>query len=340
MGQTERLYKIEQMLRNRKVVPIQDFLKVLGVSPATFKRDIEYLRNRLNAPIPWDRERRGYRLYDPDPNAPSHELPGLWFNSAETHALLIFHHLLDNLQPGLLAPHIKPLQDRIQKLLEKDDHSFEEVTRRIRVLPLAARHTDVAHFQTIAHALLARRRLRIVHYNRQRNEETDREVSPQRLAHYRDNWYLDAWDHGKKALRSFAVDSIRKAVPTDKKARTISDKTLDTELGSGYGIFAGRKTQWAKLRFSPERARWVAQEQWHPKQNGRFDEDGYYLLEIPYSDDRELLMDILKYGPDVEVLRPAALRDKVRKQLEIARAQYDIDAKPHPPRPRHEHLST
>ena len=158
MDRTERFYKIERILRNREVVPIRDFLDELGVSVTTFKRYIEYLRERLNAPIPWDREKHGYRLYDPDPEHPRHELPGLWFNSSEIHALLAFHHLLDHLQPDLLTPDIKPLQERIRKLLKKDDHSFEEITRRIRVLPMAARRIESPCFQSIAHALLARRR--------------------------------------------------------------------------------------------------------------------------------------------------------------------------------------
>lgn len=67
MDRTERFYKIERMLRNRDVVPLREFLDELGVSIATFKRDLEYLRERLNAPIPWDRAKRGYRLHDPDP---------------------------------------------------------------------------------------------------------------------------------------------------------------------------------------------------------------------------------------------------------------------------------
>ena len=322
MDRTERFYKIERMLRAREFVPIGEFLAALDISAATFKRDIEYLRDRLQAPIPWDRAKRGYRLHDPDPAAPRHELPGLWFSSAETHALLAFHHLLDRLQPGLLTPHIQPLQERIRKLLEKDDHTFEEVARRIRVLPLAARALEPAHFQTIAHALLARKRLCIVHYNRQRNAESEREVSPQRLAHYRDNWYLDAWDHGKKALRIFSMDTIRHAAIADGKARTLPDKKLDAELGSGYGIFAGRQTQTAVLRFTPERARWVADEQWHPKQIGRWRGDGYYELRIPYSDARELIMDILKYGPDAEVLAPAPLRRLLQERLELTLAQY------------------
>ena len=86
---------------------------------------------------------------------------------------------------------------------------------------------------------------------------------------------------------------------------------LDGELGSGYGIFAGADTLCAVLRFSPRRARWVANEQWHPKQRGYYDQHGYYLLEFPYSDERELVMDILKYGPDVEVLAPPGLRGAI-----------------------------
>jgi predicted DNA-binding transcriptional regulator YafY len=93
-------------------------------------------------------------------------------------------------------------------------------------------------------------------------------------------------------------------------------------LGAGYGIFSGRKVQWAKLRFTPERARWVSMELWHPKQKARFEKDGSYLLEVPYSDSRELAMDILKQGAGVEVLGPAALRKEVAAQLRAALDRY------------------
>ena len=90
----------------------------------------------------------------------------------------------------------------------------------------------------------------------------------------------------------------------------------------GYGIFAGRKLTWAKLKFSPLAARWVASQNWHPKQKGSTDKEGAYHLEIPYADDRELLMDILKFGPDVEVLEPPALRKRVAEQLTAAAKHY------------------
>ncbi len=175
--------------------------------------------------------------------------------------------LLADVQPGLLEPHIEPLRSRIRKLLDGDDHSADEVQRRIRVLSMAARSVTPRFFEAVSSALLSRRRLQLVHYSRERDEETEREVSPQRLVHYRDNWYLDAWCHLRRALRSFAVDGFRRVSVSTKQAREVSAEILDGELGGGYGIFAGADTQTAILRFSPRRARWVANEQWHPKQH-------------------------------------------------------------------------
>ena len=138
MDRTERFYRIDQLLHERKVIPLQLLIEVLGVSRATINRDLEYLRDRLNAPIVWDRERRGYRYEEADRAALRYALPGLWFNGAEIHALLTMEHLLSNLQPGLLGPHIEPLRARIRMLLDSGDHSAEEVTSRIRLLRMAA----------------------------------------------------------------------------------------------------------------------------------------------------------------------------------------------------------
>jgi predicted DNA-binding transcriptional regulator YafY len=140
--------------------------------------------------------------------------------------------------------------------------------------------------------------------------------------HYRDNWYVDGYCHKSEGLRTFAVDAIRTAELRDGRAKEIPAAELDAHLGSGYGIFAGREVQWAKLRFTAEAARWVAAQSWHPDQKSRFEEDGSYVLEIPYANDRELLMEILKYGADVEVLAPASLRGRVSEALRQAAQRY------------------
>jgi predicted DNA-binding transcriptional regulator YafY len=321
MSPLERYYKIDQLLKDRKVVPFAVFQQVLGMSRASVKRDLEYMRDRFNAPIEYDRESRGYRFGRPR-SGPRYELPGLWFNAAEVQALLTTLQLLTNLQPGLLDGQVKPVLDRLRAILGTGDHSWEEVVKRMRIFLPERREGKAEHFSVVAAALLKRSRAWIRHYNRKDDRETEREVSPQRLVHYRDNWYLDAYCHLREDLRSFAVDAIREARLLEGRAKEMPANELDEYLGSGYGIFGGRKVQWATLKFTPEAARWVSAQNWHPKQRSRVEKDGSYVLEVPYAEDRELVMEILKYGAEVEVAGPAALRTRVREALTQAAARY------------------
>lgn len=320
MGQTERLYRLKRLLDAGRCLAPKALQADFGVSPATVKRDIAHLRDRMNAPVAFNRELGGYRL-ERSAQLPGaqYELPGLWFSAEEIHALLTMQHLLAHLDAGgLLKHHIAPLAERLGKMLGSSPHPGAEIVRRIRVQTVGARRVHLPHFQAVGTALLQRKRLQIAYHARGRDQTTEREVSPQRLIHYRDNWYLDAWCHLRRGLRSFAVDAMRSAQVLDRKAIDVSEHRLDATLGGGYGIFAGRKVRWATLRFKPERARWVGAESWHPKQHGRFEADGSYVLRLPYADPRELVMDILRHVPEVEVVGPAGLRQEVAQRLQVA----------------------
>ena len=312
MSNNERIYRIDKLLNDRKVVSFQTLIDRLEVSPATLKRDLAYMRDRLNAPIVYDKELNGYRF---ESTSDSYSLPGLWFSPEEIYALLTMQHLLANLDSeGLLSNHIKPLQSRLLAMLDDSDNSVEEIQKRVRIEKMGARKFDLEHFQEIGTALVKRKRLMIEYQSRSKDENTKREISPQRMIYYRDNWYLDAWCHQKNALRSFSIDAIKTAEILETKADDIAEDELNAELGSGYGIFAGKDIQWALLRFTPERAKWVANEVWHPVQVTKFLEDGSYEIKFPFSDERELIMDILKYGADVTVLSPQSLINQVLSQ--------------------------
>ena len=322
MDRTERFYIIDRMLHERGVVPFAALAERLEVSRATLKRDLEYMRSRLNAPIEYDRERGGYRLAAAKSGAP-YELPGLWFSPAEIHALLTLQHLVSNLRAGsVIAPRVAAVAQRLRAAIEGTQHDEAELRRRVRILGMATREMALEHFERVGLALLQRRRLAIRYYGRGRGQESEREISPQRLVHYRDNWYLDAYCHLREDLRSFSVDAIRAAHILERPALEVSDERLDAVLGSGYGIFSGSAVTWATLRFTPERARWVSSEQWHPQQRGAFQDDGSFLLEVPYSDPRELIMDVLRHGAEVEVLAPADLRETIKQTLAAMQARY------------------
>jgi predicted DNA-binding transcriptional regulator YafY len=321
MDRTERFYKIDRLLKDSKSVSFGKLEEALGVSRATLKRDLLYMRDRFNAPIEYDREANGYRFGKPR-NGPRYELPGLWFSATEGYALLATLKLLGDLQPGLLEGQLTSLVERLRSVVGRGDHSWAEVEKRVRIFQPERRVGDSAHFGTVAAGTLQRRRVWIRHFNRAEGTVTEREVSPQRLILYRDNWYLDTYCHLRHGLRSFAVDAIQDAELRDTVSKEVSAAQLDEYLSGGYGIFAGRELAWATLKFSPKAARWVATQSWHPKQRSRTDVDGSYVLEIPYADDRELLMEILKYGVDIEVVAPEALRGKVLAVLKEAAGLY------------------
>jgi predicted DNA-binding transcriptional regulator YafY len=312
MSINERIYQIDQLLTGKRIVSFQEMLDRLEVSRATLKRDLAYMRDRLNAPIVFDKDLGGYRLEKQGPGT-QYELPGLWFTAEEIHALLTMQHLLAELDTGgLLGPHIKPLLSRLTAILGTKDDSMNNLRRRIKFETVGNRKFNLDHFQVVGSALLRRKRMMIDYMARSNNEFTTREVSPQRLVYYRDNWYLDAWCHFKNDLRSFSVDSVKRAEILEKKAETISEKKLDEVLGSGYGIFSGTNIKWATLIFSPERAKWVASEKWHPKQKSKFLNDGSFELKIPYTLEHELVMDIMKYGQDVRVEAPEDLKKLIQ----------------------------
>lgn len=322
MGDVERLHKIKYMIQARQCVPLDDFLSELEISKATFKRDLEYLRSRMNASIVYDRFKGGY-CFDGQSIGEKIELPGLWFSEKEATALVLMQHLLSGLDKGgLIEPHIAPLTSIIDGILGQSSTPAKELRKRLKVFGMDARKGSIENFEEIGSALLKRKRLIITYYARGTNKTTEREISPQRLIFYRDNWYLDAYCHLRKALRSFALDGINKVIVTDVKTDEISERQLHEHFAESYGIFSGKASQRAKLKFSPEKARWVSTETWHGQQVGSFDKEGNYLLEFDYNQDPELVMDILKYGSGVEVLAPATLRKKIKEELGKALQHY------------------
>lgn len=320
MTQSERFGIIERMLLSRRGVTFAELQQRLEISRATLHRDLRDLRERMQVPIVCDRDTGTYRI---DSSVERYELPGVWFSAGEIHALLSMQQLLAAFDAGgLLAEHVGPLRQRLLGMLESATDSADDIAKRIRILSAAARHYAPQHFQHIAAALMERRRLCIEYVARSKGDTSQREISPQRLTHYRDNWYLDAWCHLRDELRSFAIDAIKTVKTLDGAACDIPEARLDAALGAGYGIFSGAQVQWATLVFTPERARWVAAEHWHPEQQGSFLDDGRYQLRLPYSNDPELIMDVLKYGPDCQVVSPAGLREKVVALLKAAVGRY------------------
>jgi predicted DNA-binding transcriptional regulator YafY len=319
----ERLYRIEALIRSRGHVSFQALLDELEVSRATLKRDLEFLRSRMGAPIEYDRDANGYRFA---PGAGERrELPGLWFNERELYALLTAQQLLAGLDTdGLLSRHLQPLLDRIREMLGRGEgpDAAERLVQRVKVLTALKRPVESRFFQVVIAALMQRRRLHLRYFTRGRGEAGERDVSPQRLVHYRNTWYLDAFCHRATALRRFALDAVEAAELLPTAAHEVPLVEVQAQMDAGYGIYAGGRRQWATLRFNAQAAQWASREQWHPEQQGQWEADGSYRLRLPYVDATELVMDVLRQGEEVRVLAPASLVAAVQRRLQAAAALY------------------
>ncbi|RRS04063.1 WYL domain-containing protein [Aquabacterium soli] len=322
--QTARVTRIEAMLRLRGHINFQALVQELEVSPATVKRDLAFLRDQLGCPIKYNRAEDVYRLDPAKGVGDRFEIPGLWLNQEEVLALLISHQLLAGLDPnGALARHVDPLLERIRQLLGDQEDQSMGVSQRLLVMPTSGRQADAQYFEAVCAALLRRKQLTFNYFTRSREQASTRLVSPQRMVHHRNTWYLDAWCHDRQALRRFSLDAITDTALQKESAIECAQDSVEAYFDIGYGVYAGAELRHAHLVFSPWAAKWVVKEQWHRNQTQRVLSDKRLELVVPYTDAAELKMDIMRYGAEVEVLGPPELREDLALSLRCAANQYD-----------------
>ncbi len=333
MAKFESINSLYNLLKQaRYPVSKQLIQDKLECSAASVERYLTELRDTYNLNVEYDRERNGYELVQADDDI---ELPSHLFTSQEINALLLIEQIINNLEPGFLEKDTQALKEHLASIRTKfagvdGDDALEQSANRIRMINIGKRPGNSKYLSLVTQAVLQGKQITIRYGGRSGNKsiteqmtaDLPRTLSPQRLTHYRDNWYLDAWCHTQQALRTFAVERISELELHKTPRKTLSHDTLNAHYAQTFGIFGGEVKGIAKLKFTPHRSQWVAEEIWHKDQQGSWLDDGSYVLKIPYGSDIELIGDILKYGNDVEVLAPPELRDKVIDKISSMLEQY------------------
>ncbi len=318
MERVERIFRLHALLKAaRHGLRVQQLMEELQASRATVYRDIAFLRDALMAPIETDSDQ--HRICYAPAEQERFELPGLWLTPDQLYALVLAQELLGDAAGTPFADILGSLGDRTQRVLGDAANEL----KRVRVLRSNVRKLDAKVYAAVASSVLRQQALGFQYRARSTNERTRRQVYPQRLTHYRDNWYLDAWDDRRRAMRSFALDRISAPETLDLPKPEIPDNAIQDFNARGYGIFSAPTRDVAVIRFSAHAARWVADEVWHPKQEGRALPDGGYELKIPFGHPRELLMDVLRYGADAEIVAPVALRQQMKSMLQLTISNYE-----------------
>lgn len=318
MRKFDQLYRCHQILDSRKTpIPVGELATKLECSERTVKRYLEELQDYWEAPLEHF-PHKGW-LYDPD-RRDLWQVPGLWMTRDESQSLLLLLDILSRFGNGLLDDELKGVRDRIDRILERRGVSRAELERRIRIVPVGQRALPDHRLHHVLNALVDRKQLH-VRYRNFGQRLSRRDVSPQRLVYYRDNWYMDAWCHLRKGLRIFSLARIEHCIDTNEVCVEIDDAELDTFAKSSYGVFSGAATQTATLRFLPRIAKEIATQRWHPAQTGAWEKKDY-LLTLPFSEPTELVQDILRHAPDCIVEAPESLKREVVRCLEQSIGHY------------------
>lgn len=320
----ERRTMIDRLLSERDFVGLDELKAVLGVSAPTIKRDLRYMRETLLAPVVYSRARRAYHYEDGAGAArAAARIPAVvraqrtWYTGEELYALVSAHTLLEGLgrdADSLLTDDIEPILARVRELLARGGMPPGELLRRTLLVERGAKHESTPLFGVVGLAIAKKQRLRIAYVSRRGERKRPRVVSPARLVHYKNRWYLDAYCHKVDAWRTFSMENIKGAHPTGEASRSTTPEEVARRLDPGYGLFRGAVLKKAVLLFDETAKPFVKQECWHPRQRQARVKKSLRLT-VPYSDSTELVSAILSWGPHVKVLAPEELREEVLKRL-------------------------
>ncbi len=325
MENLHRLFILERLFQNHKYpIPLSTLLSELECSLSTFKRLITVLREQYGFPILYSRKYRGYYC----DTQQTRQIQGLWFHAKELQTLLIIRHMLEQVQPGLLGEYMQKLATQINNILKTISKEANYFVNRINIIPIAHSYVENEIFLPLCRATLENLEIKIS-YQDIHGVSSERTLSPQRLIYYKNNWYLDAWCHLREALRTFWVAGIKEIIISSSKGKCLQEEVLCEYFASSYGIFSGPPSETAHLHFTGRAAmRMRSGIQWHPNQKQKNNENGSVELWFPYSDNRELIMDIMRYGHEVQVLHPDSLKSALVKHYKMAMAVYEKATSP------------
>jgi predicted DNA-binding transcriptional regulator YafY len=282
------------------------------ISRKQAQRDVEFMSERLGAPLHYDAERRGYAYEDGN-----YELPPVWLKEEELHALCLALRLSAAIPDQDLKRSLHRLMENFLSLRSADTPpGVRDMEEKVSVKNVAYSRVPEPVFHAVVGALFGDRTLKITYHTPHKNETTERIVRPLHLLCYMGNWHLIAYCSLRGQVRDFALSRIRTVQPCAAPLALPPDlPPIKEYLRRNFGVITGKGSTDVVLRFTPGVSPWVAEQEWHEAQEITVGKDGSLCLCFPVSGFVEVAREILKYGSAVEVLEPRELRDTIREEI-------------------------
>jgi len=314
----ERYLWFLKEIKNNKYPCARRLAEQFEVSLKTAQRSVEFMRDRMNMPMEYVAARRGYACLDA-----AWELPGLWLTEDELISLVLSYRLASAVPDAGVKASLRTFLNDVIAQHTADKFNIDNLAEKISVKNIAYARTGEAIFHRTLEALLKGRPVRIEYYSPHSNRHSVRDILPLHLLSYMGTWHIVAFCQVKKELRDFVLSRIRTISPSDAPITVrASAAGVKDYIRRTFGILHGKETKKVCLRFAKDIAPWIAEQSWHPDQQVSIDKDGRLCLTVPVADFREIKREILRYGAQVEVLSPKALRDEMKKEIEKMRKIY------------------
>ncbi len=308
----ERYYWFHGQVKAGKHPNTRKLAERFEISRKQAQRDVDFMKDRLGAPLLYNPIHRGYEYGDI-----GYELPPVWFNEEEFLALCLALRLAS-------AVPDKGIKGSLHKLLEKflkfrfldSPPDLGHVMEKVSVKNIQYYRVDESVFHRTIGSLFRNEPIRISYYTPHKDETTERVVMPLHLLCYMGSWHLIAFCTLRGQLRDFALSRIKTIEHSPEEVSLPeSIPSVKEYIRRNFGLFAGTTSTEVCLRFSPPVSRWVSEQVWHTTQEACLNPDGSLCLRFPVSDFREIRREILKYGASVEVLYPEELRQMIKEEI-------------------------
>jgi len=308
--QFRRLLFIDRTIREGRYPSAAIMAAEWEVSAKTIQRDIEYLRDELEAPIAYDEVKHGLHYTDP-----AWFLPSVMLSEGDILALLVGTQALNMYKGTPVARELKAIYAKLAKLLPgKISIAPELIFSRFSFSNPPARPIDENVWKLLIRGLL-NRKVTLIEYASPRSDEPKKHtIHPLHLANIEGDWYLLAHETRWGDLTQFAVSRIRQVEL--QEAAFVPPKGFDADklLAERFGKFVhmdGGRPLKVRMVFRARIATAVSERVWHPRQKTRVLKNGRLMLEFPVAEVRDVVPWVLSWGNYVVRVEPKALRDAV-----------------------------
>src|SRR5271154_182517 len=305
----ERMLRIHQALQAGGFPNASKLAREVEVSTKTIHRDIEFMRDRLNLPIEFAPTRNGY-FYTEEVSS----FPTMQITEGELFALVVAEKALQQYRgTSFEKPLLSAIKKMEQALPDTISLNLADVERTISFRTRAEQILDLKIFEALAKAAARREQIELAYRKPGQTKPEARVVDPYHLANINGEWYLFAFDHARKDIRTFAPARIKSVKATGETFERPQKFSLENRLRDSFGVHSGQGEHEVVIRFNPRAADYVREKKWHESQQLRELKNGGVELSLKLSSLAEIERWVLSWGGDAKVLKPRELAEAVRQ---------------------------